>query len=103
MRTIDQICHRVRWDPRFGPARFVPGVRRREGPPERIPLTSFEVAAEGAVHVPASAERAAPQLAPVCTDCRSHTPDCGLQAEGQFFRCAHCAYRQRFAQLVDHT
>lgn len=41
MRTSDQIYHRVRWDPRFDPARFVLGIRRREGPPERVPLTSF--------------------------------------------------------------
>ncbi|MFB9575090.1 hypothetical protein [Streptomyces yanii] len=36
-------------------------------------------------------------------DCRRHPPGYGLQAEGQFFCCAHCAHRQRFAQPVDHT
>ncbi|MCX4535433.1 hypothetical protein [Streptomyces sp. NBC_01669] len=64
---------------------------------------AFEVAAEGAVHVFDSPECAARQLAPVCTTGRSHTPGYGLRAEGQFFCCAHCAHRQRFAQLVDRT
>ncbi|MFE7704663.1 hypothetical protein ACFU6I_02410 [Streptomyces sp. NPDC057486] len=64
---------------------------------------AFEVAAEGAVHVFDSPECTARRLSPVCTNRRSHPPGHGLQAEGQFFRCAHCAHRQRFAQPVDHT
>ncbi|PWI06917.1 polynucleotide adenyltransferase [Streptomyces sp. NWU339] len=41
MRTSDEIYHRVRWDPRFDPARFVLGVRRRGGGLERLLLSSF--------------------------------------------------------------
>ena len=41
MRTSDEIYHRVRWDPRFDPARFVLGIRQRGGGLERIPLPSF--------------------------------------------------------------
>jgi endonuclease/exonuclease/phosphatase family metal-dependent hydrolase/uncharacterized protein (UPF0248 family) len=42
MRTSEQLYHRVRWDPRFDPARFVIGVNQRgAAAPKRIPLPSF--------------------------------------------------------------
>ncbi|GAA1237282.1 hypothetical protein GCM10009665_29280 [Kitasatospora nipponensis] len=41
MRTSEEIYHRVRWDPRFDPARFVLGVYQRSAEPKRIPLGSF--------------------------------------------------------------
>ncbi|MEU8946610.1 poly(A) polymerase [Streptomyces sp. NPDC048489] len=41
MRTSDEIYHRVRWDPRFDPARFVLGVNQRGAAPERVPLAAF--------------------------------------------------------------
>ncbi|MCF2528276.1 poly(A) polymerase [Yinghuangia soli] len=41
MHTSEEIYHRVRWDPRFDPARFVLGVNRRNAPPKRIPLPAF--------------------------------------------------------------
>ncbi|MER6147606.1 poly(A) polymerase [Streptomyces hirsutus] len=41
MRTSDEIYHRVRWDPRFDPARFVLGITQRGAAPERVPLPSF--------------------------------------------------------------
>ncbi|MFE9421549.1 poly(A) polymerase [Kitasatospora sp. NPDC006697] len=41
MRTIDELYHRVRWDARFDPARFVLGVSRRQAEPKRIPLPAF--------------------------------------------------------------
>ncbi|HEX2313913.1 MAG TPA: poly(A) polymerase [Thermomonospora sp.] len=41
MRTSEEIYHRVRWDPRFDPARFVVGVNVRGAPPKRVPLPSF--------------------------------------------------------------
>ncbi|WP_407561338.1 poly(A) polymerase [Streptomyces sp. 184] len=41
MRTSDEIYHRVRWDPRFDPARFVLGIGRRGAAPKRVPLPSF--------------------------------------------------------------
>ncbi|MBZ9639072.1 RNA repair domain-containing protein [Streptomyces sp. PSKA30] len=41
MRTSDEIYHRVLWDPRFDPARFVLGISQRGDAPERIPLPSF--------------------------------------------------------------
>ncbi|MFD5495370.1 poly(A) polymerase [Streptomyces sp. GDS52] len=41
MRTSDEIYHRVRWDPRFDPARFVLGIIQRGAAPARVPLPSF--------------------------------------------------------------
>ncbi|GIF95930.1 poly(A) polymerase [Catellatospora citrea] len=41
MRTSEQIYHRVRWDPRFDPERFVLGVRQRGAGPKRVPLPAF--------------------------------------------------------------
>ncbi|MGC0423276.1 poly(A) polymerase [Embleya sp. AB8] len=41
MRTSEEIYHRVRWDIRFDPARFVVEVSRRGAPPKRIPLPAF--------------------------------------------------------------
>lgn len=41
MRTSEEIYHRVRWDPRFDPSRFVLGVSQRGAAPERIPLPAF--------------------------------------------------------------
>ncbi|MFD8147927.1 poly(A) polymerase [Streptomyces sp. NPDC059708] len=41
MRTSEQLYHQVRWDPRFDPARFTLGLRRRGAAPKRVPLPSF--------------------------------------------------------------
>jgi poly(A) polymerase len=41
MRTSEEIYHRVRWDPRFDPSRFVLGVGQRGAAPKRIPLPAF--------------------------------------------------------------
>ncbi|WP_416981842.1 poly(A) polymerase [Streptomyces sp. T028] len=41
MRTSEEIYHRVRWDPRFDPARFVLGINQRHAAPKRVPLPAF--------------------------------------------------------------
>ncbi|MFJ8697440.1 poly(A) polymerase, partial [Streptomyces roseolilacinus] len=41
MRTSDEIYHRVRWDSRFDPARFVVGITQRGAEPKRVPLPAF--------------------------------------------------------------
>lgn len=46
MRTSEEIYHRVRWDPRFDPARFVMGIRRRTAEPKRMPLEDFDPSGE---------------------------------------------------------
>ncbi|MER5184449.1 hypothetical protein ABT009_40070 [Streptomyces sp. NPDC002896] len=64
---------------------------------------SFEVRAQGAVHVFDSLECAAQQLAPTCTNCQCRILGHGLQADGQFYCCANCARQQGVRQLVDHA
>ncbi|MEU9105076.1 poly(A) polymerase [Streptomyces xanthophaeus] len=41
MRTSEELYHRVRWDARFDPARFVLGLLQRGAAPKRVPLPSF--------------------------------------------------------------
>lgn len=41
MRTSEEIYHRVRWDPRFDPARFVLGINQRGAAPKRVPLPTY--------------------------------------------------------------
>ena len=41
MRTSEEIYHRVRWDPRFDPARFTLGILVRGAPPKRVALPAF--------------------------------------------------------------
>ncbi|MEU0392750.1 poly(A) polymerase [Streptomyces sp. NPDC006208] len=41
MRTSEEIYHRVRWDSRFDPARFVLGINQRGAAPKRMPLPAF--------------------------------------------------------------
>ncbi|WP_203779598.1 DUF504 domain-containing protein, partial [Actinoplanes philippinensis] len=41
MRTSEEIYHRVRWDPRFDPARFVLGVDLHGAEPKLVPLAGF--------------------------------------------------------------
>ncbi|MEU8661354.1 poly(A) polymerase [Actinoplanes philippinensis] len=41
MRTSEEIYHRVRWDPRFDPARFVLGVDLHGAEPKLVPLAAF--------------------------------------------------------------
>ncbi|WP_137993940.1 RNA repair domain-containing protein [Streptomyces vilmorinianum] len=41
MHTSDEIYHRVLWDPRFDPERFVMGIAERGGRPQRMDLVDF--------------------------------------------------------------
>jgi poly(A) polymerase len=41
MRTSEEIYHRVRWDARFDPSRFVFGVEQRAAAVKRVPLPGF--------------------------------------------------------------
>jgi hypothetical protein len=64
---------------------------------------SFEVHAAGAVHTFDSIECAAQKMAPVCDNCQCRILGHGLQSNGQFYCCAHCARAQGVAQLMDHA
>jgi endonuclease/exonuclease/phosphatase family metal-dependent hydrolase/2'-5' RNA ligase len=46
MRTSQQIYHRVRWDARFDPSRFILGIEQRGREPKRLPLPMFDPAGE---------------------------------------------------------
>lgn len=41
MRTSEEIYHRIRWDARLDPARFVLGIDTHAAAPKRVPLSSF--------------------------------------------------------------
>ncbi|MDB1087293.1 hypothetical protein PJ985_06890 [Streptomyces sp. ACA25] len=64
---------------------------------------AFEVRAAGATHVFDSFECAAQKMAPVCENCGCRILGHGLQADGHFFCCAHCARVKGQSQLVDHA
>lgn len=52
---------------------------------------TFEIHAQGAVHVFDSFECAITRMAPICEHCGCRIIGHGMQAGGQFFCCAHCA------------
>ena len=52
---------------------------------------SFEVRTAGAVHTFDSFECAIHRLAPICEHCRCRIIGHGVEADGRFFCCAHCA------------
>ncbi|GAA2435547.1 hypothetical protein [Streptomyces macrosporus] len=64
---------------------------------------AFEVHAAGAVHVFDSLECAAQRMAPICENCQCRILGHGVEADGHFYCCAHCARTQGHAQLVDHV
>ncbi|MFG2892440.1 hypothetical protein QOM21_32520 [Streptomyces sp. Pv4-95] len=64
---------------------------------------AFEVKAAGEVHIFDSFECAAQKMAPVCDNCECRILGHGLQAEGQFFCCAHCARMRGVRELADSS
>ncbi|MBB1252927.1 hypothetical protein [Streptomyces alkaliterrae] len=64
---------------------------------------SFEVHAAGAVHVFDSLECAAQRMAPICENCECRILGHGVQSDGHFFCCAHCARVKGHRELVDHA
>ena len=64
---------------------------------------SFEVRIGGSTHVFDSFECAIHALAPVCSHCECRIIGHGMEAEGQFFCCAHCANHAGKSQLRDRA
>ncbi|MFB9834511.1 hypothetical protein [Actinoallomurus acaciae] len=64
---------------------------------------SFEVHAQGAVHVFDSFECAIQRMAPVCEHCQCRIVGHGVEAGDRFFCCAHCARESGVRELVDHA
>lgn len=63
----------------------------------------FEVRTAGGVHHFDSFECAAHKLAPTCENCQCRILGHGVQTDGRFFCCAHCARMKGKADLVDHA
>jgi hypothetical protein len=64
---------------------------------------SFEVTLAGQQHVFDSFECAIHALAPTCAHCGTRIIGHGMEAEGTFYCCAHCAEQHGFKQLEDRV
>jgi hypothetical protein len=64
---------------------------------------SFEVITAGNRHVFDSFECAIHKLAPVCDHCSCKIIGHGIEADGAFFCCAHCARQKGVRTAVDHV
>jgi phage terminase large subunit GpA-like protein len=64
---------------------------------------SFEVHARGAVHVFDSFECAIQAMAPICEHCQCKIIGHGVQSDGHFYCCAHCAREEGATAIVDHA
>ncbi|MEX2581938.1 MAG: hypothetical protein WD766_01615 [Gemmatimonadota bacterium] len=63
---------------------------------------SFEVVAAGNRHVFDSFECAIHKLAPICDHCGVKIAGHGIEGEGTFYCCAHCARQAGEKGAVDH-
>ena len=64
---------------------------------------SFEVIRDGERHVFDSFECAIQKLAPTCRHCGCRIIGHGIEAEGVFFCCAHCARESGIQGAADHV
>lgn len=64
---------------------------------------AFEVRAAGETHVFDSFECAIHRMAPHCTHCGCKVIGHGIEADGQFFCCAHCSRQSGVAQVADRA
>jgi hypothetical protein len=64
---------------------------------------SFEVVAAGSRHTFDSFECAIHAMAPICEHCRCRIVGHGVEVEGQFFCCAHCAREATQADVRDRV
>ena len=60
-------------------------------------------AADGSEHTFDSFECAIHALAPTCSHCRCRIVGHGMEANGQFFCCAHCANHKGISQMTDRA
>lgn len=64
---------------------------------------SFEVTMSGRTHTFDSFECAITALAPECSHCQCRIVGHGMEVNGQFFCCAHCAVATGVHQLRDRV
>jgi hypothetical protein len=57
---------------------------------------SFEIRAQGAVHIFDSFECAIHRMAPVCEHCRCRVIGHGVEVGGHFYCCRHCALAEGY-------
>lgn len=63
----------------------------------------FEVRMNGATHIFDSFECAIQALAPRCTNCGCRILGHGVEADGVFYCCAHCARQEGIHNLEDNV
>ncbi|MFD1933568.1 MULTISPECIES: hypothetical protein [Nonomuraea] len=64
---------------------------------------SFEVRAQGAVHVFDSFQCAIHAMAPICEHCGQRIIGHGVEADRRWFCCAHCAHQEGAMAIVDRV
>ena len=64
---------------------------------------AIEVTAAGATHTFDSFECAIHALAPSCEHCGVRVIGHGIEADGRFFCCAHCAAEEGVRDVADRT
>lgn len=64
---------------------------------------TFEVHADGQAHVFDSMECAIQRMAPTCEQCGCRVIGHGVEAEGRFFCCAHCARQAGVEEVADRV
>jgi hypothetical protein len=64
---------------------------------------SFEIHRDGEVHVFDSFECAIHALAPTCAHCGCRILGHGMEADGVFYCCAHCASQQGVHEMEDRV
>lgn len=64
---------------------------------------AFTVTAAGDTHTFDSFECAIHRMAPVCDTCGVKIAGHGVEADGQFFCCSHCARAEGFEQMSDRA
>lgn len=62
---------------------------------------SFEVIAAGRKHVFDSFECAIHRLAPVCEHCGCKIVGHGVESDGTYYCCGHCAHAEGVTEIVD--
>jgi hypothetical protein len=58
---------------------------------------------DGARHVFDSFECAITRMAPVCEHCRCRIIGHGVESDGRYFCCAHCAHKEGAADIRDNA
>lgn len=64
---------------------------------------AFQVITAGQTHTFDCFECASHKLAPVCEHCGVKVLGHGVEADGTFYCCAHCAHQRGAYQAVDNT